>query len=152
MLIRMRKATLSDRDDLFAWRNDDMTRAMALTPGMVAWEDHCQWLDATLARADRLLLIAEHDGAKAGVVRFDLIGEASAVISITIAPAMRGQKMARACLDAAITALQERHPEISTVIAEVKDENTASQRAFKGVGFILQAEADGVGRYERDLG
>jgi len=130
-----RPATLRDAEALWQWRNDPTTRASSRSPEQVSWDDHLQWLTASLARTDRVLLVIEDpgdpgdpadpgdtggtDGAAGsvktvGTVRWDLTaqeGEAEGSqeweVSITVAPQWRGQSLGGLLLRAAEQALSE---------------------------------------------
>src|SRR5690606_37205407 len=91
--LRLRPAALEDAKRLFDWRNDPLTRAMSLTRDEVVWEDHLVWLERSLARTGRLLLIGEatRTDEAIGVVRFDAAADGFQEVGVTVAPAFRGR-------------------------------------------------------------
>lgn len=147
--ISIRLADSGDSKDIFAWRNDELTRQMSHTMDKIEWEEHAKWFVSSLSNPNRFLLLCyvAKGGEKIGVVRFDLESDA-AVISINLAPLMRGNGLATLCLEAALTYLREKNPSIKRVKAEIKMLNTASRRSFERVGFALEREIDGVGYFE----
>src|SRR5665647_2559870 len=54
-----RPATVQDCRQLWQWRNDPATRAGSRSSAEVPWGDHLRWFTASLARADRMLLVVE---------------------------------------------------------------------------------------------
>jgi RimJ/RimL family protein N-acetyltransferase len=139
--LRLRPAAPEDWADLLAWRNDPLARAMSRNDEGIDEASHRRWFDRALADPARTLLIAELDGAKIGVVRFDR-GE-DAEVSINLAPVHRGRGLGEAMLRLALQSTPER------LIAHVKDENLASRRLFERCGLRLLDTHDGMRRYER---
>lgn len=125
--MKLRPATLEDAQRLFDWRNDPATREASVTTAPVAWEDHAAWLEASLARSDRRLLIAEEGSASIGTVRFD-VGADGVEVSITLAPEARGRGLAAPLLRLATT-------QGGPYLARIRPGNSASRRAFEAAGF-----------------
>lgn len=138
-LVRARPAAMDDARDIFDWRNDPVTRAMSVAGEIIVWEEHCRWLARSLADKGRLLLICESlaspGGQKCAVVVFDCRDRERAVVSVNLAPAMRGQGLAPPCLEEAIFVLRDRFPDVRLLEARIKPINQASQRSFARVGF-----------------
>lgn len=129
--MRVRPATAADADLLLAWRNDPGTVAWSRSPDPVSRSEHVRWLAAVLADADRRLLIAESDGP-AGTVRFDRDGDAWEV-SITVAPACRGRRLAGPILSTAEATLEQG----TDLVAWVHRENKPSLALFERAGYRL---------------
>jgi spore coat polysaccharide biosynthesis predicted glycosyltransferase SpsG/RimJ/RimL family protein N-acetyltransferase len=125
----VRDATAADAALLLAWRNDPETRRWSRGTDPVPRADHEAWLARVLADEDRRLLVAEHDGRPVGTVRFDREGEAWEV-SITVAPAARGRRLAVPMLLAA-----ERWLGPAVIRANVHGENVASLALFRRAGY-----------------
>jgi UDP-2,4-diacetamido-2,4,6-trideoxy-beta-L-altropyranose hydrolase len=127
-----RRATSSDSDSLFAWRNDPTVRAVSHDSREIALDDHRRWLESTMADPARVLLIAEVGGVAVGVVRFD-IDQDRATISVYRVP---GAPSARIGLvRSAVDWLRTHRKDVVSVIAGVKSGNEASLRAFSAAGF-----------------
>ncbi len=144
-------ATLEDSRPLFEWRNDPITREMFFDQNKVSWEDHQKWFSSTLENPNRLIVIGAIDNKKIGMVRFDVDREnnKNAAISLNISPNYRGQKLAQPLLLAA-----ERHApkQITTLVAEIKSENTASIKSFQKADFTFKLEQNKNVIYEKTLG
>ena len=149
--IEVRLASESDSCSIFEWRNDKHTRLMSHTSDRVEWHQHQVWFKNSLKMDSRILLICENDSNELiAFVRFD-ISQSSALMSINLNPNMRGKGFAKPCLNSAIKFLTSKFELIHTLIAEVKEENIASSRAFLGVGFNKIKVENNVGFYKKDL-
>jgi spore coat polysaccharide biosynthesis predicted glycosyltransferase SpsG/RimJ/RimL family protein N-acetyltransferase len=132
---RYRPARDADADLLLAWRNDPSVRAVSHATHEVAPAEHAAWLERVLADPDRALLVVEREGRPVGTVRFDREG-AEATISVTVAPEQRGRGVGvRAIRESTELELAAR-PQLDRVVALVKAENAASQRAFERAGYV----------------
>ena len=138
--------TDANSEELFNWRNDAHTRAMSHSSEPVEWADHVRWFEATLEDPDRCLLMCRLDGGNENVamVRFDVDG-ATALISINIAPTMRGKGLAGPCLQTAIRFFHLAYRDVNLIKAEIKAVNPASRKAFEGAGFTLAGKAGKAG-------
>lgn len=137
--VAVRPAVTADSTQVFAWRNDELSRQNSRTTSLVEWHDHENWFAACLESTERLMLIAFLQSAPAtmvGVVRFDLC-EHNARVSINLAPALRGKKLAQPSLQAALNYLGRANLEITRVKAEIRSENVISRKLFEASGFEL---------------
>ena len=132
----VRAATEADAGALLSWRNDAETRRWSRGTDPVSPVDHKAWLARALADRDRRLLVAEHGGRPVGTVRFDREGDVWEV-SITVAPAARGRRLAVPMLLAAERALGP-----ATIRADVHRDNAASLALFRRAGYHLSAEGE----------
>ncbi|PWC54982.1 hypothetical protein TSO221_06435 [Azospirillum sp. TSO22-1] len=148
--MRLRPATAADAADLFRWRNDPLTRQQSLTTDAIPWDAHVAWLGRVLADPDRLLLIAEADGAAVGSVRCDVSrqgdGMGRGVLSWQIAPEQRGRGYASAMLKAAVADGRLAGLELW---AEIKPDNAASRRAALAAGFTCARTAPDLTSWRR---
>jgi RimJ/RimL family protein N-acetyltransferase len=134
-VLTLRGAEHSDARLLFEWVNDPVVRAQSFTQATIPWEDHERWFARKLADERCLLLIAEDaQGQPVGQVRFDLGDDSSAVISIAMAPERRGQGYGAVAIARACEVLRAQHG-LLTVLAYIRRDNLASQRAFSRAGF-----------------
>lgn len=132
--MRLRPATLDDAQRLLDWRNDSDTRAASASTGPVASEEHRTWLEKSLSRPDRRLLIAEDDDGPVGTLRLDEAPNA-VEISITLAPQARGRGYAAPLLRLATAAG-------GLYVARIRPGNAASRRAFEAAGFFFTHLSD----------
>ena len=132
--VQLRRATESDADLLLAWANDPPTRAASFEPGPIERPGHLRWLAGRLASPTTRLWIGEADGRPIGQVRFELVANGVAEISISTAPEGRGIGLGRALLAGAIEEAGGDLP-IGTLLARVRLDNPASLALFGGAGF-----------------
>lgn len=146
--ISVRLATDADSEEIFNWRNDEKTRMMSHTTDMVEWEGHSKWLESTLENPNRCLLMCciGESNDNVAIVRFDVDAD-TALISINLAPSMRNKGLAKPCLQEAMDFFKKIYNDVDCIKAEIKSINTASRRAFEGVGFCLTKEVDEVRYY-----
>ena len=150
-----RPATLQDARFLWQWRNDPSTRAGSRNSAPVPWPEHLAWLESSLTREDRLLLVLEDETGPAGTVRWDLErdleqraqeGEHEWEVSITVAPERRGHSLSRPILRAAEVALSEvsrsRATRLTAYLAMVHIDNQASLRLFGTSRYVPDAPPD----------
>jgi len=143
-----RPATLQDARLLWQWRNDPVTRAGSRNSEPVPWPEHLAWVESSLIREDRLLLVLEDETGPAGTVRWDLgqEGEHEWEVSITVAPERRGQSLSRPILGAAEVALSElsraRATGLTAYLAMVHIDNQASLRLFGTSRYVPDAPPD----------
>jgi L-amino acid N-acyltransferase YncA len=140
-MILLRRATEADAMDVWAWRQDPITRTMSRNQDDVPVAEHLAWFATALADPRRTLLIGEAEGVKVGMVRFDR-GQITEV-SINVNPAQRSQGHGRNLLSEAMTWVK------GEVWAEIKEDNLTSRRLFEGVGFEFRHVRDGFRRYVR---
>ena len=149
--IKIRIAKKNDIKDIFEWRNDELTRQMSHSSEVVDWENHRKWFLNSLNLKSRILLICEdiHNN-KIAVIRFD-ISKLSSVISINLNPTQRSKGLAKSCLVKSIEFFSREYSEIKRLVAEIKENNIASQKTFMGIGFKKFYLEDNVGFYQKTL-
>jgi len=134
--VRMRPATEKDRELVYVWANDPLTRAMSFRQDPITRDQHVLWFEKALMEKGVTLLIAERlvDGhwVPCGNVRFDGEGE----IHVLVAPEHRHQGLAALLISAALRYAGDRLS-LDRVTAHIKEENDASIRAFEKAGFLF---------------
>lgn len=125
---------------LWCWANDPQTRAASVRSEPIPWADHVTWFAGKLAEPGCRIYVGEREGGvPGGVVRFDTEGTA-AVVSVTVAPELRGRGLS-AELIASATEVFLSGGSAVRVLAYVKDGNAASLRAFARAGFVATESA-----------
>jgi UDP-2,4-diacetamido-2,4,6-trideoxy-beta-L-altropyranose hydrolase len=145
--VAVRLATPQDSERVWLWRNDPVMRAFAKRHEAVAWADHARWFERVLLEEATVMLIGDVAGDAAGMVRFDRIERARWLVSINVAPRMRGAGVGGALLEQGCRWMDEKHPG-AVLEAEIMAGNRASERIFTACGF---APAGGAaeGSYRR---
>lgn len=155
-MVTLRPAEIRDWARLYAWRNDDATRAASLETEPVDLKAHMRWLEKVLVDADTRLWVAE-DATRSvtvGTGRHDLHREGGGKkkklvveCSLTIDPQQRGRGYAQQLLGRLIANVVWDDAEV--LVAHVRQENHTSLRVFAAAGFSVANVADGVVRLER---
>ena len=99
--------------------------------------EHARWFANKLSDPNCIILIGEDEkGFPVGQVRFDIDRKrAEALIGISIDPYLRGMGLATKLLHKALEKWMLIEPNIK-LVAEVRDENLASQQLFTKLRFI----------------
>jgi UDP-2,4-diacetamido-2,4,6-trideoxy-beta-L-altropyranose hydrolase len=136
--LNLRSARESDCGLLFEWAGDPVTRAASFHSAPIAWEEHTRWFAERLQDPHAVIYIGENAGGEpVGLVRFQ-IKDDSAVLSVNVAPAFRGEGWGRELILFATRALLRtlaRAGSVRRIDAFVKPENQASVRLFEASGF-----------------
>ena len=129
--IKLRKATLKDSPDVLCWRNDPVAVAVSFNKKLVDKLEHKQWFAKVLKDKRRRLFIAvSKSGEKIGVIRFDLINNKFAEVSINLEPSMRGKGYGAKIID-----LGTRKMKGINLLARTKESSSASIRVFEKAGY-----------------
>jgi RimJ/RimL family protein N-acetyltransferase len=148
MNVVLRGLLSTDSESLLRWRNDSETRRNSINTAEVPREEHVRWFAKMLAAHPQRVLIADIDGASAGVVRLDWNDEHdSCYLSFTVAPEHRGKGCGFAIVEQAIRDMQN-----TRVCAQVKMSNVASRRIFEKLGFRVIDTQGELLMYAKDFG
>ncbi|WP_430474773.1 GNAT family N-acetyltransferase [Thalassospira lucentensis] len=132
-----------DSEDLFAWRNDPLTREMSLSTDLVSKAVHERWFANKCSDPNCSLYIGEKGGEKTGVVRFDYDpAKILAEVSINLNPQFRGKRISVPFLLVSIEAFHKVRD--CPIYACVRDENVASCKLFSKAGFHETKVENGV--------
>lgn len=146
----IRPAGLCDETLLWCWRNDPVTCEMARIPGIMPRHVHAAQLADLLSDPNYRVMLAETDMNALAVGYMNLQHNGRAEIGININPAFRGRNLAAGLIMA--FAETSRHDlGYDTVLAEVKQINLPSRRAFARAGFREEAISNGIVRFSRKM-
>jgi len=134
--IELRRAAISDSENIWSWRNTPEIRAVSLSQAHIPFDAHQLWYERTLIDPARILLIGTNRGVDLGVVRFDLEHN-HAEISIYLIPGLEGNGVGGHLLRAAEVWLKINKPHIECVRADVLGDNLRSQVLFKKSGYTV---------------
>jgi spore coat polysaccharide biosynthesis protein SpsF len=147
--MRLRQATVADRDLLWRWRNDDEMRAQSFRTTAIPLDEHDRWLHAALADPSCLIwILLDSHGLPVGQGRIRIRGE-EAELSLSVAAEQRGQGIGGVLLRLLTDQLFAERPEVVRIRAFVKHGNHASSRLFESVGYgrIGTATIEGTGAW-----
>lgn len=135
------RVTEDDARQIMNWRNDPVTLAMFYHRDPKSWDRFWpEYRDRYFSHPDYPApVFALHDGHRVGFLRFEPVPHPDGLrgrtvdVSINIAPEARGKGLGTAVLKAVLDHLSRQG--IDTVYAEIRQENTASRKAFAAAGF-----------------
>ena len=122
---------MGDAEILWEWSNDPLTRAASFDTKPIPWDDHLAWFSEQLETPTAVILIVESSENPLGVVRYNLNKEAigEAVISINLAPEVRGRGLASLVLSRSAEYFFTRYPD-QVITAWIRPENKGSHKSF----------------------
>lgn len=128
---------MEDSQEVFLWRNEKTTRAMAFFTEKISWETHQSWFSTAIRGRGQVLFIGVENVMKIGVCRFDLSEEDNeAEVSINLNPRARGKKLSARFLSAAIAQFKTEFPH-TELLAKIRKENELSLKCFRKCGFKI---------------
>ena len=146
----LRPVELSDARLLFQWRNEKETRANSLHSEELVYEDHVRWLESVLGTTKaQYFFILMADLVPVGQIRLSVENE-MAMLSCSIDASYRARGYGRMIFQLLEDKLRERCVHL-TLVAYVKQENTASRRALISLHYRESRENDLL-RYEKVIG
>lgn len=134
MNFKFKKANSKDRKDLFEWRNSETARKNSLNQDVISWSEHKEWFSNRVKDPNTTIYIVYLDELKIGSIRFEE-KENFFRISIVLAPEHTGKGLSADIIKAGTELFLKGEKVKKPVIAEVKENNIASIKAFKRAGF-----------------
>lgn len=130
--VKLRPVMKQDAKTIFEWQIHPNTRKYARINRAPEWDEHCQWLDATLEDPRKSPYIIDYLGSAAGLLRLDQMdNENEFEISILISPEYYGRNIASTAL-----ALARKLKSEGVFKAEIHPDNLASRKLFLNQGYV----------------
>lgn len=143
--IFLRQALLEDCMAVLALANDQQVRANAISGSQINEVEHVRWYAERLKVEDSQFYLAFFRDALVGYVRYDETDTPKKrVVTIAIVEAWRGRKIGTWLLQE--SARQVFVSGTDSIIAWVKPENIASQKAFQRAGYVFEGQKYFQGR------
>lgn len=147
MIARKAQNNKIDCNMIFSLSNDPLVRSNSFNQKKIEYADHCKWFEKAVADKNTLffLVFAEKNEKDfVGQIRFNRVSESSTecVISLSITEQFRGKHIAGEFIELGIGELKKKWHNIELVVAEVKDENAASNKLFIKEGFKLVSKVN----------
>ena len=143
--ISLRSVKLSDSMEIWEWRNEPLTRAMAINKNPIKYEDHLRWFRLKLRDRNCSFYMGEAFGMNAGNVRIEVMQNVGEV-SIYMNPRVRGMSLATTLLKDATDAFIKKNPSVK-LVATIDKKNKASMKIFKNTGFIIEKSKKDINTY-----
>lgn len=134
--IKLRKVSNSDSKIIWHWRNEPKVRKYFFNSAPVSWNEHQKWFIDRLKDPLSKIYIATYRKKKIGVIRFQ-IQKSVANVSVNLNPKYLGKGLGQLTIKQGtkkfFTALSNK----TSIVANIKKGNIASQKAFKKAGYNL---------------
>ena len=142
--IFLRKAQLEDINDVFDLSNKDYVRQYSINKNQIIWDDHVKWFGNVIRDNDYVFYIITDDcNTFLGQIRFKL-ANTSATVSISLTDKLKGKGISKKILDISIKKLFEEKSQVKEILADVRENNYASLKIFRGLNFRKIQEEDNV--------
>ena len=153
MEITQRTAKLEDAALLLAWRNNPSVREFSLHSGVIQNDEHMDWFTARLERVQHepfFLFVAAYESI--GMSRLDFMFESTDKyeISILVDPNQQGKGFGTKILNMTCGAFFNLNPD-KTIIANVHQNNSVSQKLFLRAGFQLMNSVGNFFQFEKTI-
>lgn len=126
----LRKATKEDIMLIYQWANDPVVRQNSFQTKEIEPDEHVKWYEAKMNSESTLFFVLMYADIPVGQIRLEVEGD-SANINYSISSGYRGRGFAKEMIRLAEEEVKKNHPEIHKLIAEVKEDNPASQKVFE---------------------
>ena len=142
------EVSIVDCQDLWFWRNEELTRNMAKNSNFISWDTHKLWFETCMkSKYVNIYIAKDIKGYKLGMCRFEIEKNLNfAEISISIFSAKRGRSLSTNLLKMAIQKFEKKKNCI--LKATIKKINIASIKCFTKCGFTLISQDKKFNYYE----
>jgi UDP-2,4-diacetamido-2,4,6-trideoxy-beta-L-altropyranose hydrolase len=132
--LRLRRSLESDCETIWQWANDPEVRAVSFRSEPIPWDQHDNWFRSKLTDPRAFFYVATNDTGQAiGQVRYQC-DEKRAVLSLNMAPDLRGKGFGKKMLLLATEELFQ-SSNVTVIDAYVKPANHSALRLFESAGF-----------------
>jgi len=135
LCLKNRKVMIDDAKLIYDWNNDDVTRANSYNQNKIEFSDHLNWFENKVKDEAVFFRMFTFENVPAGCVRIESKSNEN-IIGITIAPEMRGKRLATPILKAACKTYFEDAKQ-KDISAYIKKSNEASLKSFVNAGFVV---------------
>ncbi|MNW42971.1 hypothetical protein D3C74_201570 [compost metagenome] len=133
---------IDPNDYVWIWecRNDEHTRMNSIHTDSISLEDHMSWMKSSSKNPNRKIMIGCYLEDNVGVIRFDIINEDTALISINLSPGHRGKGYSVPILKSLEDIIKQEYRKVKILQAVVKQGNIASIKAFIRANYVKVKE------------
>ena len=139
--LQLRSLERNDREILFQWANDKVTRRNSISQSIINKKEHKQWFAGILKNQTRntVFICIKGKKTRVGVVRFSCLknNKKKWEIHFTLAPKHRGKRLAQPMLEKALKKFQQKNLS-RAVYAKVFASNWKSLKLLYSLGFKKQ--------------
>ena len=136
--ITLRNAADQDSGFLWSWRNHPRIRKNFFDPDPVSWNDHKRWFDLKMKDPNVKIYIAQIEDERIGVIRFKS-QDSCISVSVNLNPNFLGKGLGHKVIELGTDKVLKAAKGSKPVIAEIKEKNIISQKAFAKAGYTCAA-------------
>lgn len=135
----IRHVRADDCEEIWVWRNHPSVRKFSFSQGEILLSDHQVWFDKRIKDKNIVMYILENsNGDKVGQVRFEILPDNIASISVNLNPPFIGRGIGVYVITEATTTFFKEHPTVVLIQADILADNIVSRKVFLKAGFLLQ--------------
>ncbi|WP_096203116.1 GNAT family N-acetyltransferase [Bacillus sp. FJAT-45350] len=131
---------VKDEDILCVYQlsNEDYVRKYSINSAEIDWEDHKVWFESILkSDNDVFYVVTDNTDNFLGQLRYK-IEDKIATVSISLCKSITGKGLSKELIKMSIGKIRKERSELKNIVAFVSSDNTASNKLFERVGFVLQ--------------
>lgn len=147
--IALTRAREDDCIDLLEWRNHPDARKNFFDDGIFSQEEHKTWFCGKLKDSSAKIYVARSGDNKVGVIRFEMKRD-FVDVSVNVNPLFFRQGFGSEIIRFGTERFYDDVKYADTVVARIKKDNIASQKAFSKAGYICVEEKDGRVVYKKE--
>ena len=132
--LKLRDVEDGDCRDLYEWRNHPLVRKNSFNTDVVSFDKHQKWFKKKKRSSETTIYIGCYEGRKAGVIRFeDEMGDVK--VNVMLNPDYIGKGFGTRLIALGVKKFKQEKKTGKAIIAEIKESNDASKKAFEKAGF-----------------
>ncbi|SNS56201.1 Protein N-acetyltransferase, RimJ/RimL family [Ekhidna lutea] len=132
--MQLRRASLSDEEITFKWASDEAIRKYSFKKNKIISSEHSQWFRSKISSERCLYFILWFEGNRIGSIRIDIENN-EGLISYLLDSDVHGKGFGTILLNLAERRVKNINSEIKWLKGYVLDDNVASQKIFKKLGY-----------------
>lgn len=136
----LKPASWQDRDIIYNWANDEVTRRYSFNSDKIDYESHLKWFEKMLKNNKVKFFILKNENEAVGQIRIEN-KEDEYILSYSVDPKHRGKGYGSIMLKLIEKELTKELPE-AKLVAFVKKENKPSIMLLEKLGYALSEETD----------
>ena len=139
--VTLRPLNEDDLPTTLAWRNHPDSRQWFLTTDEITWDQHRQWFENYLVKADDVVFVLD-DGERlvAQVALYNLDDQSAEFGRLLVAPEARGQGLSHVAVELCLRVADEQL-RLDNVVLEVRQDNARAIAAYERAGFVRDDSA-----------
>ena len=132
--LKLRDVKDGDCRDLYDWRNHPIIRENSFNTSPFSFDEHQTWFKQKRQSSQTTIYIGCYKGHKVGVIRFE--DEKDGIkVNVMLNPDYIGKGLGTRLIELGVEKLKQQNKTGKAIIAEIKEDNVASQKAFEKAGF-----------------